>query len=64
MCVCVCVCVKKNFIVVSKREKTKYFNMKRSTKRFVFLRIIYFVLTYVYVSSLLLSSEKMWHKAM
>ena len=31
--------------------------MNSSTKRFVFLRIIYFVLTYVYVSSLLLSSE-------
>ena len=32
--------------------------MSRSTERFVFLRIfIYFVLTYMYVSSLMISSE-------
>ena len=41
------------------REKSKYLKMNRSTKRFVFFyRIIYFFLTYVYVSSLLLLSEK------
>ena len=37
--------------------------MNDSMKRIVFFRIIYFVLTYVYVSSLLLSSVNMWHKA-
>ena len=51
-----------------------YLKMNRSTKRFIFCeRIIYFVLIYVYVSSLLFSSENtlgftkffpsMWHKA-
>ena len=36
--------------------------MSWSTKRFVFLKdlFIYFVLTYVYVSSLLLSSENIF----
>ena len=38
------------FVVGPKREKCKYFKMNRSTKR-VFLRIIYDVLTFVYVSS-------------
>ena len=48
MCVCVCVCVCLCVYIYNK--------MSRSTKRFVFFLdiFIYFVLTYVYVSSLLL----------
>ena len=34
--------------------------MCRLTKRFVFFEFIYFVLTYVYVSSLMLSSGNMF----
>ena len=37
-----------------------YIYMNRSTKIFIFKIIIYFVLTYVYVSSLLLSSENFY----
>ena len=48
-------------VVGTKREKRKYFK-KRSTKRFVFFKelFIYFVLTYVYVSSWLLSLENIY----
>ena len=43
-----------------------YFKMNRSTKRFIFFKVlfIYFVLTHMYVSSLLLSLEHVWYKAL
>ena len=45
MCVCVCVCV---CVCCSSKERIKiYFKIGRSTKRFVFFKSIYFVLTYV-----------------
>ena len=61
MCVCVCVCmcvsVKITFFVIGPGEKkSRYFKINRSTKKF-FKRIIYFALTYVYDSNLLLSSQ-------
>ena len=56
VCACVCVFIIFFFIIYSQREK-KYFKMNSSTQRFMFIeRIIYFVLSYEYVSGLLLSS--------
>ena len=57
MCVCVCVCV--NNFRCRFKERKKYFEMKRSTKNLYHFKylFIHFVLTFVYVSSLLLSSE-------
>ena len=64
--------VKKKFlfsVVGLKREKSKFFKMNRSTKRFEFFKNYLFcsyihiyyklVLTYVYITSLLLSSENL-----
>ena len=51
---------KKNFLsfFVKREKKSKYFKRNWSTKRFVFfVGIIHIILTYMYVSSLLLSSE-------
>ena len=61
VCVCLCMCVK-NFRCRF-RERKKCFKTNKSTKRFViFLKdlFLYFVLIYVYVSSLLLSSENIY----
>ena len=42
---CVCVCNFFLFLVLGlKREKSRYFKMNRSTKRFVIFKIIPFVL--------------------
>ena len=44
------------------KERKKYFKMNRSMKRFVLFKVLflYFVVTYVYVSCLLLSSENIY----
>ena len=64
MCVCVCVCVCVGCVCVyfrfccwSKQRKSSHFQMERATKRFIFFKELFFVLTYVYVSNLLLSSK-------
>ena len=55
--------VKKYFLVWVQREKKVNISKWMSPlKDLYFLRIIYFVRTYLYVSSLMLSSENMWHK--
>ena len=55
----------------SKERIRIYFRISKSTKRFVFFEFIHFLklfcsyirVIYMYVSSMLLSSENMWHKA-
>ena len=62
VCLCMCVCIYMfvfSFRVVGpKKEQSKYFKMNSFTERYVFFRIISFVLTYVYVASLLFSPEQ------
>ena len=57
MCVCVCVCACVCVYIYIYIYIYIYFKMYLFSKRFVFLRIINFILTFVHVSSLLLSSE-------
>ena len=53
----------KLFFCCRSKERKKYFKMSWSTKRFEFF-FIFFVLTYVYVSILMLSSGNVWKKAL
>ena len=57
VCVCVCVCKKWSFFVGPREQKVNISKWIGPQRDLYFFRIIYFVLTYVYVSSLLLSSE-------
>ena len=58
VCVCVCVCVWTFFFVFGpKKEKINISKWIGPQRDLYIFKIIYFVLTYEYVSSLLLSSE-------